>query len=48
MKALRILRNSWLDVVALIVVGILYVVPFTFILLTAAKPQAEAGLFQFT
>jgi len=48
MKALRILRNSWLDVVALIVVGILYVVPFAFILLTAAKPQAEAGLFQFT
>ena len=48
MKALRILRNSWLDVVALIVVGILYVVPFVFIFLTAAKPQAEAGLFQFT
>jgi len=48
MKALRILRNSWLDVVALIVVGILYVVPFIFIFLTAAKPQAEAGLFQFT
>jgi raffinose/stachyose/melibiose transport system permease protein len=48
MKALRILRNSWLDIVALIVVGILYVVPFIFIFLTAAKPQAEAGLFQFT
>ena len=48
MKALRILRKSWLDVVALIVVGILYVVPFMFIFLTAAKPQAEAGLFQFT
>src|SRR5919205_501314 len=47
MKALRILRNSWLDVVALLVVGILYVVPFLFIFLTAAKPQAEAGLFQF-
>jgi raffinose/stachyose/melibiose transport system permease protein len=48
MKALRILRNSWLDVVALIVIGILYVVPFIFIFLTAAKPQAEAGLVQFT
>ena len=48
MKALRILRNSWLDVIALIVIGILYVVPFIFIFLTAAKPQAEAGLFQFT
>lgn len=48
MKALKILRNSWLDVIALIVIGILYVVPFIFIFLTAAKPQAEAGLFQFT
>ena len=48
MNVLRILRKSWLDVVALIVVGILYVVPFMFIFLTAAKPQAEAGLFQFT
>lgn len=48
MKAIRILRNSWLDMVALIVVGIIYVVPFMFIFLTAAKPQAEAGLFQFT
>jgi raffinose/stachyose/melibiose transport system permease protein len=48
MKVLRILRNSWLDMVALIVVGILYVVPFIFIFLTAAKTSAEAGLFQFT
>ena len=48
MKALKILRNSWLDVIALIVIGILYVVPFIFIFLTAAKTSAEAGLFQFT
>src|SRR5512138_687737 len=48
MKAVKIFRNFWLDVVALIVVGILYVVPFIFIFLTAAKPPAEAGLFQFT
>jgi raffinose/stachyose/melibiose transport system permease protein len=48
MKALRLLRNSWLDIVALIVVGVLYVVPFIFIFLTAAKTPAEAGLFQFT
>jgi raffinose/stachyose/melibiose transport system permease protein len=48
MKALKTFRHSWLDIVALIVVGILYVVPFIFIFLTAAKPQAEAGLFQFT
>lgn len=48
MRVFRFLRNFWLDAVALIVVGILYVVPFIFIFLTAAKPQAEAGLFQFT
>lgn len=48
MKALRILRTTWLDLVALIVIGILYVVPFVFIFLTAAKTPAEAGLFQFT
>ena len=48
MKAAKIFQNSWLDFVALIVVGILYVVPFIFIFLTAAKPPAEAGLFQFT
>jgi raffinose/stachyose/melibiose transport system permease protein len=34
--------------IALIVIGILYVVPFIFIFLTASKSQAEAGLFQFT
>lgn len=48
MKVLRILQNTWLDLVSLIVIGILYVVPFIFIFLTAAKTPAEAGLFQFT
>ena len=48
MRALKLLRNSWLDIVSLIVIGVLYVVPFIFIFLTAAKSPAEAGLFQFT
>jgi len=48
MKALRLLRNTWMDFVALIVIGVLYVVPFLFIFLTAAKTPKEAGLFQFT
>src|SRR5215211_560667 len=47
-KAWRIISRLLADVVSLIVIGILYVVPFLFIFLTAAKPQAEAGLFQFT
>src|ERR671925_1688900 len=47
-KVWRSISRVLADVVFLIVIGILYVVPFIFIFLTAAKPQAEAGLFQFT
>jgi raffinose/stachyose/melibiose transport system permease protein len=47
-KVWRSISRVLADVVSLIVIGILYVVPFIFIFLTAAKPQAEAGLFQFT
>jgi raffinose/stachyose/melibiose transport system permease protein len=32
----------------LIVVAILFIVPFVFIFLTASKPQAEAALFEFS
>ena len=48
MKALKTIASSWLDAVALVVVGVIYVVPFIFMFLTAAKTGAEAGLFQFT
>jgi raffinose/stachyose/melibiose transport system permease protein len=48
MKALKTFAGFWLDAVALVVVGVVFVVPFTFIFLTAAKSQAEAALFQFT
>src|SRR5215813_12308440 len=36
------------DAVALVVIGIIFVVPFLFILLTAAKSRPEAALFQFS
>jgi raffinose/stachyose/melibiose transport system permease protein len=48
MKAGKFIRRAWVDVVALIAIGIVFVVPFIFIVLTAAKPRQEAALFQFT
>jgi raffinose/stachyose/melibiose transport system permease protein len=48
MKAWKFLKSIWLDIATLIVVSIVFVVPFVFILLTAAKPQAEAALFRFS
>jgi raffinose/stachyose/melibiose transport system permease protein len=47
-KALKTLARYWLDAVVLVVVGVVFVVPFIFIFLTAAKPPAEASLFQFS
>jgi raffinose/stachyose/melibiose transport system permease protein len=38
----------WLDLLVLVVVGIVFVVPFIFILLTASKTQQEAALFEFS
>jgi raffinose/stachyose/melibiose transport system permease protein len=38
----------WIDAVTLLVVLVVFVVPFVFILLTAAKTSQEAGLFQFS
>ncbi len=48
MNIRKFVASIWIDVVALIIIGIVYVVPFIFIFLTAAKTPAEAGLFQFT
>ena len=48
MKVLRTIKRYWMDAAFLVVVGIVYVVPFMFILLNAAKTSAEAGLFQFS
>jgi raffinose/stachyose/melibiose transport system permease protein len=47
-RAAKLVRRVWRDVVALLVVGIVFVVPFAFILVTAAKDQAEASYLDFT
>jgi raffinose/stachyose/melibiose transport system permease protein len=48
MKLRKFFAHTWIDAVALIVVGIIFVIPFVFILLTAAKTRQEAALFQFS
>jgi raffinose/stachyose/melibiose transport system permease protein len=48
MKLRKFFANTWIDAVALVVVGIVFVIPFIFILLTAAKTRQEAALFQFS
>lgn len=48
MKALKFLSRFWVDTVALIVIGTVFLVPFTFIILTASKTGAEAALFEFS
>ena len=48
MKLRKFLANAWLDAVTLVVIGIVFVIPFIFIFLTAAKTRQEAALFQFT
>jgi len=48
MRLRKFVARTWLDAVALVVIGIIFVVPFLFIFLTAAKPRAEAALFKFS
>ena len=49
MRAIRkFIASVWLDAVSLIIISIVFIVPFVFILLTAAKTRAEAALFQFS
>jgi raffinose/stachyose/melibiose transport system permease protein len=43
----KILSGILLDLVTLVIVGIIFVVPFVFIFLTAAKTRSDAALFQF-
>ena len=47
-SVLHFLSRIWLDLVMLIVIGIVFVVPFIFIFLTASKTRQEASLFQFS
>jgi raffinose/stachyose/melibiose transport system permease protein len=48
MKLRRFIGRNWVDAISLVVIGIVFVVPFVFIFLTAAKTRAEAALFQFS
>ncbi len=48
MKARKFISSIWVDVLSLNVALIVFVVPFIFIFLTAAKTRGEAALFQFT
>jgi len=43
-----VISSLWLDVISLIVIGIVFVVPFIFIFLMAAKTGPEAAMFQFS
>lgn len=48
MKLRKFISSSWVDALSLVVLGIVFVVPFAFIFLTAAKTRPEAALFQFS
>ncbi len=48
MSLAKFIKQNWLDAAAFIVIGVIFGVPFLFILLTASKTQAEAGLFKFS
>ena len=47
-KIWKFIKGYWIDAVAFVVVGVLFIVPFIFILLTASKSRKEAGLFEFS
>jgi len=48
MKVWKFLSEFWADTIALIIIGTVFLVPFTFIILTASKTGAEAALFEFS
>jgi raffinose/stachyose/melibiose transport system permease protein len=48
MTTRKFFKTIWLDAITLVVVGILFVVPFIFIVLMASKTSQEASLFQFS
>lgn len=48
MKPTKFIKAYGLDAIAVVVVGIFFIVPFVFILLTASKTRQEAGLFEFS
>ncbi len=48
MRVLRALRTWWIDIAALGVAAIVFIVPFIFIVLTAAKDRPQASRLEFT
>jgi raffinose/stachyose/melibiose transport system permease protein len=48
MKVWKLLSKFWIDTVALIIIGTIFIVPFAFIILTASKTGAEAALLEFS
>jgi raffinose/stachyose/melibiose transport system permease protein len=48
MRISRLIARTWVEILSLAVFGVIFVVPFIFILLTAAKTQQEAALFEFS
>jgi raffinose/stachyose/melibiose transport system permease protein len=44
----KVLAHLWKDVLSLVVIGIVFVVPFIFILLTASKTRQQASLLEFS
>jgi raffinose/stachyose/melibiose transport system permease protein len=44
----KFIASIWLDAASLVIIGIIFVVPFVFIFLTAAKTRPEAALFEFS
>jgi raffinose/stachyose/melibiose transport system permease protein len=48
MKVRKFIASIWLDVISLIIISIVFIVPFIFIILTASKTRPEAALFQFS
>lgn len=48
MKVRKFIASIWLDAVSLIIISIVFIVPFIFIFLTASKTRPEAALFQFS
>ena len=48
MRVRKFIASVWLDAVSLVIIGIVFVIPFVFILLTASKTRQEAALFEFS
>src|SRR5262245_58730819 len=43
----KMVAGLWVDALSLVVIVIIFVIPFIFIVLTASKTRQQAGLFEF-